>query len=376
MIWLHIGLPKTGSSAIQAWLREHRELLSQAGVFYAADPKEEGGPAWSITSGNAVGLARQLSETPEPTYDPDPIRSFSERYVSPDHAVSLVSSEILAAALPERLARLRDEGIGGRPVRVLALVRDHYGHAFSLWHQMIKRSGFAGSFSDFIRTAYGDPQSRVLKVFEGAFGRDAITLLHYDTVSDRLIPAVFEAMGLQPPAGAEAPVVNRSLTPVEAEVLAACNSMHGGSQQASRRLSDHLIYKHPDRATQPELDEEAAALIAARCGPSAAAINDRYFDGRPVLSAGPPKLTDAAKPASADEVWRDVAEALLAWNGELAHQNRELNLINLVLKASARFRKGETDSAQTLLQRALSIDPEHPQVRALAARAKAGAFAR
>lgn len=374
MIWLHIGMPKTGSSAIQAWLREHREALSQAGAFYAPDPKEEEGPAWSITSGNAVRLGRQLSEPVEPTYAEDPIATLAERYVSSDHRTSIVSSEILASALPDRLPRL-GEALKGQDVRILALVRDHYGHAFSLWHQVIKRSGWTGSFADFVRKHYNDPQSRVLRVFEGVFGPEAITLLHYDDVSGRLIPAVLEAMGVQAPADAAAPVVNRSLTPVEAQVLADCNRLHGGSQQLSRRLSDHLIYKHPERATRPELDAEAAALIAERGEAGVRDINERYFGGRPVLSARPPEPVDLAEDESTDAVWRDVVEALLAWNGELVGENRELNLTNLVLKARDRFRKGETEAGNALLQRALAIDPEHAQAKAMAARAKAGVFA-
>lgn len=373
MIWLHIGLPKTGSSAIQAWLREHREALSQAGVFYAPDPKEEEGPAWSITSGNAVRLGRQLSDTPEPAYADDPLGNFVDRYVSPAHPISLVSSEHIAGALPERLPRLRDS-LQGRPIRILVFVRDLYGHAFSLWHQMIKRSGFDGSFADFVRQNYHAPQYKILDAFEGVFGREALKVVHYDSNAHRLVPAFFEAMGLEPPADAAAPVVNRSLTPVEAEVLADCNRLHGGSRQLARRLSDYLIYKHPERATRPAFDAEVAASIAARGAAGVQAINERYFEGRPVLSAAPPAAEAASEETTPEAVWRDLVEALLVWNDELTGENRELNLTNLVLKARDRFRKGETEAGQALLQRALAIDPEHPQAKAMAARAKAGAF--
>ena len=75
-----------------------------------------------------------------------------------------------------------------------------------------------------------------------------------------------------------------------------------------------------------------------------------------------------------EAVWRDVAEALLIANGEQAKEIRELTLTNLVIKARERFRKGEADAGNALLQRALSIDPGHAQAKAMAARAKAGAF--
>lgn len=373
MIWLHIGLPKTGSSAIQAWLRNHRQPLSDAGVFYAPGPKEDETEGWTISSGNAVRLGRQLSETPEPAYDDDPAGNFLTRFVSPDHAVSLVSSEHLAGARPERLARLRDQ-LQGRPVRILAFVRDFYGHAFSLWHQTIKRSGYTGAFSEFARQ-YNDPQSHVLDTYAGVFGPEAMQVVHYDSTADRLIAAAFEAMGLAPPADASAPVVNRSLTPVEAQVLAECNRLHGGARQLSTMLSNHLIYKHPERVTRPELDAPAAAMIAEHCGPGAHRINQLYFEGRPVLSAEAPEPGAASEETSPEAVWRDLAEALLSANAEQAREIRELTLTNLVIKARERFRKGETEAGQALLQRALAIDPEHAQAKAMAARVKAGAFA-
>jgi hypothetical protein len=373
MIWLHIGLPKTGSSAIQAYLRQHREALSDAGVFYAVGPRDEESEGWAISSGNAVRLGRQLSETPEPVYPDDPLNSFTTRFVSPDHPLSLASSEHLAGARPERLQRLKDN-IGEQPVRILAFVRDFYGHAFSLWHQIIKRSGYTGSFAEFARTHYDDPQSHVLAAYEQVFGHDALKVVHYDSVADRLIAATFEAMGLEPPADASAPVVNRSLTPVEAEVLAQCNRLHGGARQLSTRLSNHLIYKHPERATRPQLDEAAAAMIAKRCGPGASQINDRYFAGRPVLIADPPPPEAVAEETTPEAVWQDVVEALLTANAEQAAEIRELTLTNLVLKARDRFRKGEADTGHALLQRALSIDPDHAQAKAMAARAKTGAF--
>jgi hypothetical protein len=374
MIWLHIGLPKTGSSAIQAYLRRQRDQLSSAGIFYAPGPKEEEDAGWTISSGNGVRLGRQLSETPEPVYDDDPLGNFVARFVSPDHAVSLVSSEHLAGARPERLARLK-QGLKDRPVRILALVRDFYGHAFSMWHQSIKRSGYAGTFGEFARQ-YNDPQSRVLETYAQVFGPEALKVVHYDSSADRLIPATCEAMGLEPPADASAPVVNRSLTPVEAAVLAECNRLHGGAKLLSTMLSNHLIYKHPERITRPELDAEAAALIAERCGPATRRINERYFDGRPLLSAEPPRPEASSEETSPEAVWRDIAEALLAANAEAAKENRELTLTNLVIKARERFRKGEADAGNALLQRALAIDPEHAQAKAMAARAKAGAFSR
>ncbi|MEW9799428.1 hypothetical protein [Alteromonas sp. CYL-A6] len=53
--WLHIGPPKTGTSAIQRWLVSNRDLLTEHGIFY---PEHELGPN-GISSGHLHCLLSQ-----------------------------------------------------------------------------------------------------------------------------------------------------------------------------------------------------------------------------------------------------------------------------------------------------------------------------
>lgn len=378
MLWLHIGLPKTGSSAIQAYLRQNRQALSDTGVFYAPAPKEDDDD-WRISSGNGVRLARHLSgvSASELAGDSDPVKGFARRFISGDHPLSLVSSEGLAGADRARLARFRAEGVGDRPVRVLALVRDVYGHAQSAWRQAIKRGGYDGDFASFCRDRYKVGQGVALSIWAHEFGAEAMEVIHYDSIAGDLIPQFLAAMGVSTPPAAPPPLVNRSLTINESAVLAACNRIHGGSHDLARRLSDHLIYRHPERTGARIVDEAAAALIQERFAGEVADLNLRYFDGRDVLQAGPTERDrqDGDEPELA-EIWRDIAEALLEAYGEETAEARELEVRSLVMRARKRLRKNEAEAADELLQRVLAMDPQNRQALALIDKMQAAAARR
>src|SRR5262245_40888606 len=99
MLWLHVGPPNTGSSAIQAYLRERREDLSAAGVFYGRPLKEERpeAAAWREV-GNGLELAWWLRPERAPRrFEAEAVeQAFRSSFVSPAHPVSLISSELFA----------------------------------------------------------------------------------------------------------------------------------------------------------------------------------------------------------------------------------------------------------------------------------------
>lgn len=54
-VFIHIGPPKSGTSAIQKWLNEHREYLLTNGVYYPEHEIDENG----VSSGNLLSLFSQ-----------------------------------------------------------------------------------------------------------------------------------------------------------------------------------------------------------------------------------------------------------------------------------------------------------------------------
>ena len=58
---LHIGVTKTGSSAIQAGLVQNRERLAERGIGYPASRSDRRALRWDTTSGNGMLLVPFLA---------------------------------------------------------------------------------------------------------------------------------------------------------------------------------------------------------------------------------------------------------------------------------------------------------------------------
>jgi hypothetical protein len=308
MIVLHIGISKTGSSAIQRDLLRYRGELSAAGIHYGGE--DEGAASRAISSGNGVPLAKWLNPALR-RHEADADLDFA-RYVSPGHPVSLISCEALSAAKPERLALFRDEVVAGQEVRIVAFVRDIYPHAVSSWMQNIKRAAYTGDFQRFCANKYGNKQCRALKNFTAAFGSARIDVIHYDSLQTDIFAATLTALDVawRPP---EPSVhLNRGLTAAEIAVLRQCNGVHKNSGLATV-ISDLLLERRPDKAPARIRAPEAAALLKARFGEDVAWVNQCFFAGRPTLAIGgdlPGEAECADETEAEAEVWPLVAEAL------------------------------------------------------------------
>lgn len=306
---LHIGVSKTGSSAIQYGLAQHRHALSDLGVHYAIEGAEALVERRLISSGNGALLASQLNAKGRQVEFPTR-EAFDEAYVSTDHPISLISSESLSAAAGERLDRLVEEVIGDREVRIIAFVRDLYGHAVSSWMQRIKRHGYAGRLEAFCAKSYGNKQGVALRTYAEVFGVERMTVIHYDSLAKPVFHAFLDALGtpsanMDPP-----PRINRSLSKAEVEVLIACNRLHRNRADLSTRISDHLIAKHPDRPTDTVRSAVAARTLTSRFGTDVAWINDTFFAGRPVVQIGEGARATPATAPMREEVWADCVEAV------------------------------------------------------------------
>jgi hypothetical protein len=311
---LHIGMPKTASSAIQYALARHRILLSELGVHYArpdADPRFLPG---GISSGNGVALGLHLNPEKWPeTYDPAVLEdAFGAAYVSAEHPISLISSEALAGAKHTELVRFKARmDAQGHAVRVIAFVRDLYDHAHASWVQRVKRGAYSDDFGTFCNTAYDNPQYRTLRIYRKVFGSEAMTVLHYDSAKDDVMAAFLAALGLPGQTLPAPPRVNPGLSAGEIEMLRRLNRLHR-SPALARRLSDDLISRGAGRSSLPVQSPALAAALAERHGDEVKWINDRLLRRRHTLRiAGDADLRVPAGGTSAQAaVWADVALAL------------------------------------------------------------------
>lgn len=149
-VWIHIGPPKTGTSAIQKWLLGHREWLGSQGILY---PAYELGPN-GISSGHVHTV---LSEASGKFYvDKNKVESLISEFERSDKDILLLSSEHFfyqVEALAEAFTM----------VRFIAYVRCPIETFESVYNQSVKRHGKCEclSFSQNLHTTTLDRLSKL-----------------------------------------------------------------------------------------------------------------------------------------------------------------------------------------------------------------------
>lgn len=287
---LHIGVAKTGSSALQAGLAQNRSQLLGHGVDYPASRSDQRALKGGTTSGNGILLLPFLAARfPDPVAAPEALRSVHTALDTSEATTLLYSSEALYRSRTAALEQLRDE-LAGRGVQLqLALfVRDIAGHAWSAYLQMVKGRMYAGSFSDYLGGttdwSYRFRLRERLEILMRTVGRENMTVLHYDSLRHNLFEEFAErVLGVKVGddwAGTTSRV-NRSLTPRELVYMQYLNAV-AGDQQRSRVLNNLIIAQSPMGATGHGVTAEHLAVLEERFADDVAWVNEVFF-GLPLM---------------------------------------------------------------------------------------------
>lgn len=267
-----------------------------------------------ISSGNGKDLAayltpkRRTRDFSEAHFE----RTFAERFLSPDHAVSVISAEQMAGAPGEGLEQFRRRLVPDHDVRIVACVRDLYAHARSCWMQQIKRNAYVHGFRRFVAEAYDDSQCGSVMRYRRVFGEANVALIHLDSLQGDLFASFLGAIGV--PAGfAPLPRINRGLSAAEIEALQLCNRLHRSGRLATR-ISDHLLKVRPTSARAAAWSPEIAAELQARFQGQIDRVNARFFAKQPVLKVG------GEPPDTPPDV---VTDRLATWRPVLAYLVRD-----------------------------------------------------
>jgi len=166
-LYLHIGLPKTGSSALQVWFAGKSAEFAAQGLAYPAVEDLKGARAGRITSGNAGLLARSLLPENDPLALHEGGRRVRQAFVQALRQAGgdvLLSSEMFVAGRDctgPIVEAVRIASAEGFRTHLVLFARDQLSYLCALYIQRVKRHQHTGDASAFIGKSF--PRARVLR---------------------------------------------------------------------------------------------------------------------------------------------------------------------------------------------------------------------
>jgi hypothetical protein len=262
-IYVHAGLPKTGSTFLQNALErlEREGKLQHVGYPTLGQGERE---FRDIGSGNGLQIALTLwlsnwKNGSQPQMETH-VRDLLAAYQGPARNL-LISSEQFFHATADGLnamhALLRQHA---RSVKLLFVVRPLREWTYSIYMQLVKRHGQGQEFGQWLEENSSNVDSfKQLDRYEG----EAIAIPYRD---ERLLELLLATVGEDPKlaAGIGEVLVNRSLSPSELEIIRMVNK-HFGDDGLSAMISNEFLRVAPDAKS-------------ASFPPAAAAADARYVE--------------------------------------------------------------------------------------------------
>jgi hypothetical protein len=156
---IHIGLPKTGSTALQSFFSKNREALLKASIDYLPMGEFKHGKSGNIASGNGAYVARSILPPQDPAYLPwdDGRVGATFRAMAQNGSANklLISSELFALPKPEAWNKLLElcRELDLVPT-VIAVIRNQIDWLSSSYLQDVKRRLLTRDPIDHIRELY------------------------------------------------------------------------------------------------------------------------------------------------------------------------------------------------------------------------------
>lgn len=234
-IKIHVGPPKTGTSAIQAWLNKNYEELVSEGVFYPNHSSDRNG----VSSGNFERLisieqsnigANDKSKSSS-YFDDEKARALLKDFRESSCDTLLLSSEHFFYYLIWLFSRFAG-------AEFIFYVRNPLAIVESSFHQEVKRHNRTNAF--FIPKSLGFNNLEFIKQLEKEFGV-YVTYRYFDNhqfVDGNLLSDFSSTVGLQLPTPKNAVRLNTQYSPGAITLMLKCNAF--ASEKVRKELDMFL----------------------------------------------------------------------------------------------------------------------------------------
>lgn len=325
-VLLHIGPPKTGTSALQGACHAQRDLLARAGVHYAGPGVQPSTAAFAVTRREHPSTGRPPSMRHW--------RSLVKEVTSHRSETVLISSEFFAGASAEQ-AREVIAALGGEHVHVVVTLRPLGKILASRWQQNVQEGARVG-YGEWLTDVLKAPESTHAKRFWSRQRHDALVgrwsaaastdRTHVVVIDDRDhdgILRTFEQLLVIPTETltGHRDTPNRSMTLEEIEVVRAFNQQFADAglapslryQLMSRGAATHLKRRSPlkdePRITTPRWALDEANRVAQEMIESIHSLGVKVYGDTSLLltDGGGAQQEDSAESGTRVSVTPEIA---------------------------------------------------------------------
>lgn len=348
-LYLHIGLGKTGSSALQSWLSLNAELLSKQGIDYADTvPEVKYGES---LSGNGTPLHRACVAQ---AFDEVESLLLTTYFSGSGNPVAIISCELLQGLKPATIARLKSIcDRNGIEVTVIAYARSVYESLYSTYVQFVKRGGCTHRFGEDPADLGFDRSVEYLKRYAQVF-QDNMVVLNYDQAKQDIYASFAAVTGIETRGLKHLGIkVNRSLSFREVETLRRVNALHQGA--FSTQISNFIIAQSPSISTPVFYDEGLVQQVREGCAGGIGWINEQFGLNPPLVTDFYTGSPSASPVAPAFEAYRPVLQWALAFTPA---PSQMADFARFLREFSALVVEFSSEEALALLRRANAVQKD------------------
>lgn len=158
-LYLHIGIFKTGSSALQVFFAQNIERLKQDNIYYPELGLVSRAKQGNITAGNGVWIARSLlpktNSMAKPELQKQQLQVLATLLRENTGSDVLLSSEFFSDVPPKSIKAIKQAASEeGYTLKIIGYVRDQVSYLESLYIQHVKRRCITDLPETYIRALY------------------------------------------------------------------------------------------------------------------------------------------------------------------------------------------------------------------------------
>ena len=288
MLWLHLGMPKTGTTALQGFVRNNRKLLDQAGLWYMETGRRnlDGTGRLKISQNMIAFYMNQTDQPMQPYQD-----AMGQEFQAHQDKTCLVSSEMFYTADLPRLAQVFAD-IPSDQMRVAFYIRRYSDFFEADFKQRAKNGRLPGGSSDYIKARLaaieGNPDRHsyagAMARIRSAFPEVTVVPMLYDRaemVGGNVVNDFLSRIGVTLPEGVTSPPSNPSQSRAASEAFGIVGRALGrkhGRQLRRMAPNDPVMVRRND-----VLEPQERAWLDDYLSQQDAAFQQEFFPEREAL---------------------------------------------------------------------------------------------